>query len=467
MGMAESAVNEVAASDVDVALADVQRLVVSPFAHLPWARYHLLRIDPSADLPAARAWLASLTDRIPTAAVRDEEQALAVAFTAEGLTALGTPAGVMATFPRAFRQGMVDEYRTRLLGDEGDSAPERWAWGGPGAEPHVLIAQFAREATPLVDESDALVQAAGAAGLSVDSIDTMLLPDGIEHFGFADGISQPVLTGTDRAGRSDAARWEEIAPGEFILGLVDELGLVADFPRGGGLDLGRHGSYLVVRQIQQHVERFHEHLAAAAAERGIEDVEDLASELVGRRRDGTSLAIGAPATVAGERASNDFGYGEDPLGVGCPIGSHVRRANPRDGTREDSDGARETARRSANRHRLLRRGRPYGPADNARAGAEPRGLLFLAFNADIERQFEFVQHTWLRNPVFSGLSGEIDPITVEQPAEGGSFSIPQRPVRDRLDGLPSFTTTRGGAYFFMPGIEGLRQILSDEVLALE
>lgn len=466
MDMAEPAVSDLTASDVDAALADVQRLVVSPFAHLPWARYHLLRLGPAADRVAARAWLASLTDRIPTAAVRDEAQALAVAFTAEGLTALGTPAQVMATFPRAFRQGMVDEYRSRLLGDARDSAPELWAWGGPGAAPHVLVAQFARGANQLEQESAELVRAAGDAGLSVDSIDTMLLPDGKEHFGFADGISQPVLTGTARAARSDASRWEEVAPGEFILGLVDELGLVTDFPRHGGLDLGRHGSYLVVRQIEQHVERFHEHLASAENARDLDGPEDLAAELVGRRRDGTSLAIGAPDTPPDERASNDFGYGDDPIGVGCPIGSHVRRANPRDGTREDSDGARETARRSANRHRLLRRGRPYGPADDAREADEPRGLLFLAFNADIERQFEFVQHTWLRNPVFSGLSGEIDPITVEQPADGGTFTIPQRPVRDRLVGLPSFTTTRGGAYFFLPGIEGLSQLLGDEVLEL-
>jgi deferrochelatase/peroxidase EfeB len=91
-------------------------------------------------------------------------------------------------------------------------------------------------------------------------------------------------------------------------------------------------------------------------------------------------------------------------------------------------------------------------------------LLFLAFNADIERQFEFIQHTWLGNPVFAGLSGELDPITVEQPVGGGRFSIPQRPVRDRLAGLPSFTTTRGGAYFFLPGIEGLRLLLGDGVL---
>ena len=464
MGMAESTVKNEAVPDVEAALGDVQRLVVSAFAHLPWARYHLLRLEPGADVAAARPWLASLADGLPSAAVRDEERGLAVAFTAEGLAALGTPAKLMAEFPRAFRQGMVSEYRSRLLGDTGDSAPEHWAWGGPGEAVHVLIAVFARTATQLVEEAGAIVDAAARVGLVGDQpLDTMLLPDGIEHFGFADGISQPVMAGTEWAERAEAPRWETIAPGEFVLGLVDELGLVADSPCVDGIDVGRHGSYLVVRQIEQHVDRFHTHMADEAAARGIA-TDDLAAELVGRRRDGASLAIGAP-TELGQR--NDFGYEQDPLGVGCPLGAHVRRANPRDSTRQDSAAARDIALRSANRHRLLRRGRPYGPTDETMTGDEPRGLLFLAFNADIERQFEFVQHTWLGNPVFAGLSGELDPITVEQPADGGSFSIPQRPVRDRLAGLPSFTTTRGGAYFFLPGIEGMRLLLGDEVRGLQ
>lgn len=463
MGMAEPAVNRDVTAGVDAALSDVQRLVVSAFAHLPWARYLLLRLDAAADVVPARAWLASLADDIPTAAVRQEARATAVAFTAAGFTALGTPPGVLGAFPRAFRQGMASEYRSRLLGDTGESAPERWSWGGPGAAPHVLVAHFARTATQLEAEAGATTEAAARVGLAVDQvIDTMLLPDGIEHFGFADGISQPVLAGTQWAQRSTAPRWDTVAPGEFVLGLVDELGLVAESPRIGPADLGRHGSYLVMRQLEQHVERFHSYLGDQANARGV-DPDDLAAELVGRRRDGTSLAIGAPAE-RGRR--NDFGYEHDGLGLGCPLGAHVRRANPRDSTRDGSTSAREKALRSANRHRILRRGRPYGPTDETRTGDEPRGLLFLAFNADIERQFEFVQHTWLGNPVFAGLAGELDPITVEQPGDGGTFSIPRRPARDKLHGLPSFTTTRGGAYFFLPGIEGLRTLLHPDVLEL-
>ena len=464
MGMAEPAVKGDTTADVEAALGDVQRLVVSAFAHLPWARYLLLRFDTATDPRDARAWLASLAGNIPTAAVRDEERGVVVAFTAQGLAALGTPPGVLATFPRAFRQGMASEYRTRLLGDTGDSAPDGWAWGGPDQVPHVLIAHFEQTAELLVASCDATETAANEVGLVLDrAIDTMLLPDGVEHFGFADGVSQPVLAGTEWAARSKASRWEEIAPGEFVLGLIDGLGLEAAFPTAGGIDFGRHGSYLVVRQIEQHVDLFHAHMAEAAAARGV-DADDLAAEMVGRRRDGMSLATGAP-TGQGQR--NDFGYDQDPVGLGCPLGAHVRRANPRDGTRETSAAAREIARNSANRHRILRRGRPYGPTDKSRTGNEPRGLLFLAFQADIERQFEFVQHTWLGNPAFAGLGGELDPITVEQPAGGGTFSIPQRPVRDCLAGLPSFTTTRGGGYFFLPGIEGLRLLLGDEVLALD
>ena len=179
---------------------------------------------------------------------------------------------------------------------------------------------------------------------------------------------------------------------------------------------------------------------------------------MGRRRDGRSLALGAPASTDPDTL-NDFGYEQDKGGLGCPLGAHVRRANPRNSTAKASRGAEETARLSANRHRILRRGRPYGPDDTNRTADEPRGLVFIALNADLERQFEFVQHTWLNNPTFAGLGDEIDPITAEQPvtAEGpaGNFTVQAQPVRERLTGLPSFTTTRGGAYFFLPGVRAL------------
>jgi deferrochelatase/peroxidase EfeB len=167
-------------------------------------------------------------------------------------------------------------------------------------------------------------------------------------------------------------------------------------------------------------------------------------------------------------AANDFRYAhDDPQGFACPVGSHVRRTNPRDSLFTDSTSP-EQAEHSANRHRLMRRGRSYGerlagvpvgdtvPVDD---GAE-RGLHFICLNADLERQFEFVQQTWVNNPVFGGLSGEVDPLLGDQEKVQGVMTIPADPLRLRLHGLHRFITVRGGAYFFLPGLRAIRYLAS-------
>jgi deferrochelatase/peroxidase EfeB len=182
--------------------------------------------------------------------------------------------------------------------------------------------------------------------------------------------------------------------------------------------------------------------------------------MIGRWKSGASL-VSAPDADPGTTAGNDFGYhDDDPDGLRCPVGAHVRRANPRDG--RDDDPARTL--RSTKNHRILRRGRPYGPP--LPEGADPgpddpeRGLVFMCLNTDIERQFEFVQHTWLNNPVFAGLEGEVDPVVGPQPVGGGRFTVPQDPVRHRAEGLPRFVTTRGGAYLFLPSVRALTYLAS-------
>ena len=114
--------------------------------------------------------------------------------------------------------------------------------------------------------------------------------------------------------------------------------------------------------------------------------------------------------------------------------------------------------------RILRRGRPYGLAvadPPNQPGEEPdaeRGLLFICLNSDIERQFEFVQQTWLNNPFFAGLNGEVDPVVGTPPPPNGPFTVPADPIRRRLAGLGGYVTVRGGAYFFLPGIRALRYL---------
>jgi deferrochelatase/peroxidase EfeB len=110
------------------------------------------------------------------------------------------------------------------------------------------------------------------------------------------------------------------------------------------------------------------------------------------------------------------------------------------------------------RHRLLRRGRSYGPriAEPLVDDKAERGLHFICLCADIERQFEFVQQTWINNPVFGQLVGEVDPLVGSQTAGDAVFTIQREPVRRRLRDVKCFVTLRGGAYFFLPSIKALR-----------
>ena len=148
----------------------------------------------------------------------------------------------------------------------------------------------------------------------------------------------------------------------------------------------------------------------------------------------------------------------DRAGLHCPMGSHIRRANPRDGRGEIP----EVGLRLSKRHRIMRRGRLYGPPpandtfqDDRQAGS---GLLFMCLNADIAQQFEFVQQTWLNNGFFGGLTGEVDPIAATVPAGGDMYRIQARPAAKLVPRTDPIVSVRGGAYFFMPGLRALRRI---------
>jgi deferrochelatase/peroxidase EfeB len=131
----------------------------------------------------------------------------------------------------------------------------------------------------------------------------------------------------------------------------------------------------------------------------------------------------------------------------------VRRANPRDAL--DASVGPERSVTFSNRHRLLRRGRAYGDP----AGTSGRGLHFISLSANIARQFEFVQHTWLNNPKFAGLYDDADPLVAAHSGTAGrTFTVQARPVRERVTGLPPFVTVTGGAYFFLPGRRALRYL---------
>lgn len=447
-------------------LGDIQALVLRAHAELPWASYVFFRV---ADAAGARAALRRLVDEhaITTAAAvitprhKRPQTRLQVALSHAGLVRLGLDATSRASFAPEFQSGMAEPARARRLGDRGVSDPAGWELGGAVHQLDVLLCLFA----PTSHERDAL--AARWIARLAPSLALELRQDATprrgdrEHFGFRDGISQPVLRG-DPA-RDHVPELDRIADGEFLFGYANEYGKLPCAPRtAGGADVGKNGSYLVFRKLEQDVAAFwryfHDQAGGVHAER-----ERLAAKCMGRWPSGAPLSLSPERDDerlgADDAHNNHFTFLEhDALGTRCPVAAHIRRANPRDAKGDNKDDSIVMVRR----RRIIRRGRPYGPPTAEERplydDGTPRGLYFIALNTNLGRQFEFVQQTWLNNPKFAGLANDRDPV-VAQDEERGALSLPASPFRRRLAGLPSFITVRGGEYFFLPGVNALAAIL--------
>jgi deferrochelatase/peroxidase EfeB len=207
---------------------------------------------------------------------------------------------------------------------------------------------------------------------------------------------------------------------------------------------------MAYRRLQEHVGLFRDYLREHAET--ADEQELLAAKFMGRWRSGAPLVLAPehddPEMGADPMRNNDFNYKEmDPFGYACPLGSHARRLNPRD-----------TA-VNMNRRRMIRRGATYGAAlpNGAPDDGADRGIAAFIICASLVRQFEFAQNVWINDPNFHELGNERDPICGTQDGTL-EYTIPKRPIRKVLKGLPAFTTLRGGAYFFLPGLNGLRYL---------
>jgi deferrochelatase/peroxidase EfeB len=486
-----------------VELEDIQGLVRFAYKRHTEAVFLLLRVT---DRAAACSWLARAATTDAVTREPAPSTALQVAFTSGGLRALGVAEDIIHSFSAEFVEGMAgDPSRSRRLGDQGASDPTRWQWGSGEYVPHIAVLLYALPG--LLRGLQQTLEEQLREGFEITGRLTTANLDGVEPFGFVDGISQPELDWNRLRAMRDASQYSYVnlsCLGEYLLGYPNEYGLYTPrpllephrdaqgiLPRAedapGSCDVGRNGSYLVLRQLRQDVPGFWQALdryAGGVASRR----EQLAAAMVGRKLDGEPLmAVQGSAAPAGGNAQaslNTFDYRSDPQGLRCPLGAHIRRANPRnadlppggDGIVSrlvrilgfDSQAREQDLVASTRFHRLLRRGREYGtgltPAQavTGTGAGEDRGLHFLCLGANLQRQFEFVQSAWLMSSKFDGMRDESDPLlgnrvplAAGMPADRFSAAQPNGPSQC-LTGLPQFVTVLGGAYFFLPGIRALR-----------
>lgn len=521
---------------------DMQGLIARGYNSLNSAVYILLQITNAAQ---AKVYFNQLIENYITSADKsgiedltkngDPKKAVHIAFTISGLKNLDLPENVLSTFSRQFKEGMSFNYpdpddkskiikeRSSLLGDTRNNDPANWRWGNAETEKVVdcVIMLYAEYNTDL----DTLV---GAVYTNLEKGVKLVYMGGTfqydpniskEHFGFQDGISQPIIKGFSQS-RDEPDDDKLINPGEFILGYKNDYNNYSPSPyvdsctNSDGLaclpgftdkkDLGKNGTYLVFRQIEQHVEKFwdfHYNKSKEAAASQTEKAVKLAAKMIGRWPEGQPL-VTCPngACPMDDDSLNDFSYSEmDNDGINCPLGAHIRRTNPRDQV-HTGRGVKDSI-EMAKKHRMLRRGRSYGkPLDqdfnidnmlwhvrnktmetnsNVNRDCHPetkevnkddketitikRGLHFICMVSDIERQFEFVQNVWANTSTFGDLCNEVDPIISPRPTDAQphchEFTTPQNIIRNRYKNVPEFTTVVGGAYFFMPGINALKYIM--------
>lgn len=494
------------------------------------------------ELPARSngKWLAALQAAFPVTPAFSvgggarETQAVSIAFTWSGLQRMRLPESALASFSSPFREGMFEENRMRRLGDKRGGEWQdtvihdgpRWSGNTPSQRTSKQVGAYSVEAETGLKKAKkadtvgyavhALVlvytETEAAAEKAVAQIGKVLeshkvrvahtLPlqmddetgkPGKEHFGFADGVSQPkpfdahgaiILNGQDVV-EPDPVNGaplgefvmgyenghQEIAPGPVVPGIIN--GKADLRPSQAGLpehpdalsfyDIGKNGSYLVARELHQDVAAFWHSMKEAAdvigtgdADAGTVTAEWLAEKVVGRGLEGDVLTPDGKQKPGGDgQPDNDFLFFDaDRHGYGCPLGSHVRRANPRDSLAPDKN-MKQTLLNAANNHRILRRGRNYGPRIEQRDkdDGKDRGLLFLCLNTDIARQYEFIQQTWLLNSDFSTLFEEVDPLA----GPDGWMTIPQDPLRRRIK-VETFVQLAGGEYFFLPSLPALRYL---------
>jgi Dyp-type peroxidase family len=487
-------------------LSDIQGNINRAYGRFsfPQARYVFFQINDAA---AGRAFVAAVSQKVTTAVKWGEEipkpQATTnIAFTYQGLKQLGMPHQSLLSFPAEFIEGM--KHRQAILGDDGASAPEHWDKIWQQSENiHIWVSINGQTPEAIIQRYDWLINTATENGITLlhghqgDDGDNMPYqsakavhigdqPSPYEHFGFMDGIGDPVFEGQGKQPEAAVGRgrltlkgqWIPLRTGEFILGHIDEGG---EYPAAPiPTELSRNGTFMVYRKLHQNVGTFNRYLDEQA-QHFAGGKELLAAKMSGRWRQS-----GAPVTQTPDEDSEKawrlrfaqadkaekyrmliyFDYNEDIAGSKCPVNAHIRRINPRGALEFGVKGAYARPTALVDRRRILRRGLPYGEAKTADSDSGNHGVIFMVLNSSIRRQFEFVQQQWINYANDSKQANDKDVLLGNHDATGRS-TIAAEPDSGKppyiLNNIPRFVETRGGEYFFIPSKTALALIAAGNV----
>lgn len=450
-----------------------------------FVRHLVLTVDRPA---AACRWLAdatsgddSRTPQITTAQPWSGDKPTScvnIGLTASGLAKLGVSPASIASFPHEFVAGMPS--RSKLIGDTGPSDPSGWKREWQDHERiHLMISVHADNAAIRAAVADRILAASGAFRL-LAALDGEDFPGGKVHFGYRDSISQPQFYGVHGPdNRRDDQPLVEI--GAMLLGYatpVEDIRWRVPSPHV----LGFNGSFNAFRVLEQQVEQFEQFLSECADRLMTDPVgkrllppgeekkwtppmsrrdalrEMVAAKMLGRWYNGVPLEMSphspSPQPPIGEEKLNDYGYSHDPDGQRCPIGSHMRRSNPRD--------AKIVQRNTNHARRIIRRGIPYGPMyDPALPVKAERGLLGSFMCASLTSQFEALHYDWTNLGLIDPrITGTNDPILGNNEPLHSRFTFPVGEEKVTFRGFPHFIHTRGGAYLFQPSISAIRYLAS-------
>jgi Dyp-type peroxidase family len=488
------------AQETPLETSDIQGIILTGYSHLPFSCYSFLQIT---DCSKAQEWLRGILphvthsdwQKLENGKATKPKSALNIAIASEGLKQLGFPAdSLRETFPAEFQEDMLESSRADRLGDVGINAPKYWDTAWHTRNIHLLLIlqvsaeEFANEPNLSLQEwrvrgeeklhrhYEAHKQKFETAGLKEVLFETgYVAQDRKEHFGFRDGIAQPDIKGMLEIKEQSAVKPGQFVAenGEFLLGYRNEDGnfpptptvpasrdpanVLKDLPTPNIYkDFGKNGTYLVYRKLYQDVAKYRQHFSDRFSEAQAKERSLAEAKMVGRWPSGAPLLLAPEADAPNLANENNFYYqDQDPHGLKCPMGSHIRRTNPRDSLSTDP----KDSLKNVNRRQIIRRGVIYGdvlPEGQLEDDGQSRGLLFLCVNADLRRQFEFIQQTWINNPYFNNLHNERDPLVGYNPDDSDrKMTIPQEPIASKCS-LPNFVTMKGGGYFFVPSLSALR-----------